>query len=721
MGYDKLLQKAKEYLKDDEIQKINKAYSLAEEAHKTQVRNSGEPFIVHPVAVAITLAEYNMDADTIIAGLLHDVVEDTDFELDYIEEKFGIGVATLVDGVTKLKKIQYRTKEEHKADNLRKMVIAMAKDIRVIIIKLTDRLHNMQTLEYMSDKKKKEKATETLEIYAPIANRLGMNRIKAELEDLSLKYLNPEKFNEIREKVAMKKRTREAYLSNIMDDLDKTLDQSHISHQIMGRPKHFYSIYRKMAYQNKEFEQIFDVMAVRVIVESTKDCYGVLGLVHTMWKPLPNRFKDYIAMPKANMYQSLHTTVIGPSGEIFEIQIRTEEMHKMAEYGIAAHWKYKMGTDKAELMDDKLDWIKRLLEVQEETNDPKEFLESMKMDFFTNEVFVFTPQGDVINLPQGSTPIDFAYRVHTAVGNRCVGAKVDGRIVPIDYKLKNGNIVEVLTSPNSNGPSRDWLKIVKSTQARNKIRNFFKKEEHEQNVVMGKDKLEKEVKRQGFVLTEILKESWIKEISEFLRLNGVEDLYAAIGYGSISLSQVVPKLKNYHKEHYKTRYEAKKQEIQEEILNKKRPPKPNQGVVIKGIDNIKVRFARCCNPLPGDDIVGYITRGRGVSVHRSDCTNIGELSQVARFIEVEWDIKKVVSYQAEIQVKAVDRSGLLSQVNQVMSETNLVVSSVNARKTKEGYAIINLIVDIKDIKQLELIMKKIRTIKDVIDVYRVIS
>jgi len=721
MGYDKLLQKAKEYLKDDEIQKINKAYSLAEEAHKTQVRNSGEPFIVHPVAVAITLAEYNMDADTIIAGLLHDVVEDTDFELDYIEEKFGIGVATLVDGVTKLKKIQYRTKEEHKADNLRKMVIAMAKDIRVIIIKLTDRLHNMQTLEYMSDKKKKEKATETLEIYAPIANRLGMNRIKAELEDLSLKYLNPEKFNEIREKVAMKKRTREAYLSNIMDDLDKTLDQSHISHQIMGRPKHFYSIYRKMAYQNKEFEQIFDVMAVRVIVESTKDCYGVLGLVHTMWKPLPNRFKDYIAMPKANMYQSLHTTVIGPSGEIFEIQIRTEEMHKMAEYGIAAHWKYKMGTDKAELMDDKLDWIKRLLEVQEETNDPKEFLESMKMDFFTNEVFVFTPQGDVINLPQGSTPIDFAYRVHTAVGNRCVGAKVDGRIVPIDYKLKNGNIVEVLTSPNSNGPSRDWLKIVKSTQARNKIRNFFKKEEHEQNVVMGKDKLEKEVKRQGFVLTEILKESWIKEISEFLRLNGVEDLYAAIGYGSISLSQVVPKLKNYHKEHYKTRYEAKKQEIQEEILNKKRPSKPNQGVVIKGIDNIKVRFARCCNPLPGDDIVGYITRGRGVSVHRSDCTNIGELSQVARFIEVEWDIKKVVSYQAEIQVKAVDRSGLLSQVNQVMSETNLVVSSVNARKTKEGYAIINLIVDIKDIKQLELIMKKIRTIKDVIDVYRVIS
>jgi GTP pyrophosphokinase len=721
MGYDKLLQKAKEYLKDDEIQKINKAYSLAEEAHKTQVRNSGEPFIVHPVAVAITLAEYNMDADTIIAGLLHDVVEDTDFELDYIEEKFGIGVATLVDGVTKLKKIQYRTKEEHKADNLRKMVIAMAKDIRVIIIKLTDRLHNMQTLEYMSDKKKKEKATETLEIYAPIANRLGMNRIKAELEDLSLKYLNPEKFNEIREKVAMKKRTREAYLSNIMDDLDKTLDQSHISHQIMGRPKHFYSIYRKMAYQNKEFEQIFDVMAVRVIVESTKDCYGVLGLVHTMWKPLPNRFKDYIAMPKANMYQSLHTTVIGPSGEIFEIQIRTEEMHKMAEYGIAAHWKYKMGTDKAELMDDKLDWIKRLLEVQEETNDPKEFLESMKMDFFTNEVFVFTPQGDVINLPQGSTPIDFAYRVHTAVGNRCVGAKVDGRIVPIDYKLKNGNIVEVLTSPNSNGPSRDWLKIVKSTQARNKIRNFFKKEEHEQNVVMGKDKLEKEVKRQGFVLTEILKEPWIKEISEFLRLNGVEDLYAAIGYGSISLSQVVPKLKNYHKEHYKTRYEAKKQEIQEEILNKKRPSKPNQGVVIKGIDNIKVRFARCCNPLPGDDIVGYITRGRGVSVHRSDCTNIGELSQVARFIEVEWDIKKVVSYQAEIQVKAVDRSGLLSQVNQVMSETNLVVSSVNARKTKEGYAIINLIVDIKDIKQLELIMKKIRTIKDVIDVYRVIS
>lgn len=719
MAYEQLEVKIRSYLKEEEVEKIKKAYLLAEQAHEKQVRNSGEPFIVHPLSVAISLAEYNMDADTVIAGLLHDVVEDTNIELAQVTEQFGQGVANLVDGVTKLKKIQYRTKEEHKADNLRKMVIAMAKDIRVIIIKLTDRLHNMQTLEYMSDIKKKEKATETLEIYAPIANRLGMSQIKAELEDLSLKYLNPEKYKEISEKVAMKKRTRESYLDGLMELLHEKLEESEIPHRIMGRPKHFYSIYRKMVYQHKEFEQIFDVMAIRVIVDTTKDCYGALGLVHTMWKPLPNRFKDYIAMPKANMYQSLHTTVIEPSGEIFEIQIRTEEMHKMAEYGIAAHWKYKMGTDRVDVMDEKLDWIKRLLEVQEETNDAKEFLDSMKIDFFANEVFVFTPKGDVINLPQGSTPIDFAYRVHTAVGNRCVGAKVDGRIVPLDYKLKNGNIVDVLTSPNSNGPSRDWLKIVKSTQARNKIKNFFKKEDHDQNVTYGKEKLEKELKRQGFVLSEIIKDDWMEQIMELLRLPTQDDLYAAIGYGSIGLSQIVPRLKAFHREYYKSRYEEAAKP--EDLVSKKPSKTPNQGVVMKGIDNILVRFAKCCNPLPGDDIVGYITRGRGVSVHRADCPNVEELSQVARFIEVEWDSKKMVSYQAEIQIMAYDRSGLLSQVNQVMSETNLVVSSVNARKSKEGFAVINLTVDIKDIKQLETIMKKIKTIKDVTDVYRVLS
>lgn len=719
MTYQELHAKIQAYLKPEEIGKIEKAYELAKNAHEGQVRNSGEPFIVHPLAVAATLAEYNMDADTVIAGLLHDVVEDTSIELDEIQKDFGQGVAALVDGVTKLKKIQYKSKEEYKADNLRKMVIAMAKDIRVIIIKLTDRLHNMQTLEYMSPEKKKEKATEALEIYAPIANRLGMSKIKTELEDLSLKYLYPEKYKEISEKVAMKKKLRETYIKDVIQALDEKLSESEIHHRIMGRPKHFYSIYRKMVYQHKEFEQIFDVMAIRVIVDTTKDCYGVLGLVHTMWKPLPNRFKDYIAMPKANMYQSLHTTVIGPGGEIFEIQIRTEEMHKMAEYGIAAHWKYKIGAERSDAMDDKLDWIKRLLEVQEETNDPKEFLESMRIDFFNNEVFVFTPKGDVINLPQGSTPIDFAYRVHTAVGNRCVGAKIDGRIVPIDYKLKNGNIVDILTSPNSNGPSRDWLKIVKSTQAKNKIKNFFKKEDHDQNILEGREKLEKELKRQGFLLTEILKEDWLQKIIQVFRIQSVDDLYASIGYGSISLSQVVPRLKNFHKEHYRTRYEESTK--LEDMVSKKQSKAPNQGIVMKGIDNVMVRFAKCCNPLPGDAIVGYITRGRGVSVHRADCPNIGELSQTARFIEVDWDVKKMVSYQAEIQVKALDRTGLLSQVNQVMNETNLTVSSVNARKTKDGEAIINLVVEIKDINQLEHIMKKIYTIKDIIDVFRVIS
>lgn len=718
MSIERLIEKIKQYNPQADIEKVRKAYNFAKSAHEGQLRNSGEDFIIHPVNVAMILADINMDVSTIIAGLLHDVIEDTENSYDLVKEEFGKEVANLVDGVTKLKKIQYKTKEERKAENLRKMVVAMAKDIRVIIIKLTDRLHNMRTLEYMSDEKKKEKALETLEIYAPIANRLGIFRIKWELEDLSLRYIDPEGYYDLVDKVSKKRKEREEYINKVIDKLDNKLNEVDIESEISGRPKHFYSIYRKMVYQNKTFEQIFDLTAIRVIVNSIKDCYGVLGIVHTMWKPIPGRFKDYIAMPKQNMYQSLHTTLIGPSGEIFEIQIRTWDMHRTAEYGIAAHWKYKEGNKDENNFDKKLSWLRQMMEWQKETKDPKEFMESLKIDLFTNEVFVFTPKGDVINLPAGSTPIDFAYRVHTAVGNKCVGAKVDGRIVPLDYKLKNGNIITVLTSPNSNGPSRDWLKIVKSSQAKSKIKQWFKKEEKSDNIIKGRDKLEKEVKREGYKLTEILKDEWLEKVVEKLSFNKIDDLYAALGFGSITLAQITTKLKEYHKEYYKKDDEPVKVHNQ---VKSKRKRKQNQGINISGIDNVKVRFARCCNPVPGDDIKGYITRGRGVSVHRSDCPNILDLGKDQRFIHVEWAKEDKTSYQAEIQVKGTDRPGLLSEITILLSEANLFVSSLNARTNKERLAIINLTLEIKDINQLNNLMKRFKRIRGVLDVYRVTS
>ncbi len=716
---ENLIAKIEQYNPQGDIQLIIKAYNFAERAHEGQARNSGDRFFVHPYDVAMILADINMDIATIVAGLLHDVVEDTDVSLEKIKKYFNEEIANLVDGVTKLKKIKYRTKEERKAENLRKMVIAMSKDIRVIIIKLADRLHNMRTLEYMSEEKKKEKALETLEIYAPIANRLGIFKIKWELEDLALRYIDPEGYYDLVEKVSKKRKEREAYIRLVVDKLEEKLQEMDIEHEINGRPKHFYSIYKKMVYQNKTFEQIFDLTAIRVIVNTVKECYGVLGIVHTLWKPIPGRFKDYIAMPKPNMYQSLHTTVIGPEGEIFEIQIRTYDMHRTAEYGIAAHWKYKEGVTKSDDFDKKLAWLRQMLEWQKETKDPKEFMESLKIDLFTNEVFVFTPKGDVINLPTGSTPIDFAYRVHTAVGNNCVGAKVDGRIVPLDYKLKNGNIVSVLTSANSSGPSRDWLKVVKSSQAKSKIKQWFKKEEKTQNINKGKDRLEKEVKKQGFKLTEILKEEWLKKVAEKLSFNEINDLYAALGYGSVTLSQIITKLKEYYSEYYKDK------KIEEESLNLKNKGKknrePTQGIKIKGVENIKVRFAKCCNPVPGDDIIGYITRGRGVSVHRSDCPNLGEMGNEARLIDVEWNTQKKVSYQAEIQLKATDRPGLLTEVTKLLSDANMLVSSLNARTSKERIAIVNMILEIKDVNQLNDLMKKLRIVKGVLDVYRVIT
>ena len=716
---EKLISKIEQYNPQADLQMVIKAYQYADAAHEGQLRNSGEKYIVHPVNVALILAELNMDTPTIIAGLLHDVIEDTNTSYDKIVEEFGKEVADIVDGVTKLKKLKYKTKQENQAENLRKMVLAMAKDIRVIIVKLADRLHNMRTLEYMTDEKKKEKALETLEIYAPIAHRLGMSKIKWELEDLSLRYLDPENYYDLVEKVSKRRREREAYIQNIISILKEKLSEMDIHCDISGRPKNFYSIYKKMFNQGKTFEQIFDLTAVRILVDNIKDCYGALGIVHTLWKPLPGRFKDYIAMPKPNMYQSLHTTVIGNEGEIFEVQIRTYEMHKTAEYGIAAHWKYKEGYSKSDSFDDKLTWLRQLLEWQADLNDPREFMETLKIDFFTDEVFVFTPKGDVINLPDGSTPIDFAYRVHTAVGNSCVGAKVDGRIVPINYKLKNGNIVEVITSVNSGGPSRDWLKIVKSTQAKNKIKQFFKQKDKDFNVARGKEMLEKEIKRLGYKPNEILRDEWIKNTATKVSINSIDDLYSAIGYGSITLNQVIGKLKEYYNEFYKITdenafIESKLQQPQQ------KKSKHTQGVNVKGVDNVKVRFSKCCNPVPGDDIIGFITRGRGVSIHRTDCPNIvynDESSE--RLIEVSWDIEKKASYNAEVQVRAIDRSGILAEVAARVTDSGAGLISLNARTSKERLVNINMILEINDIEQLKELMKKLRKIKNVTDVFRV--
>lgn len=717
---EKLLQRIEQYNPQADMKAIIKAYHFAEAAHERQIRNSGEKYFIHPFNVALILADLNMDTATIIAGLLHDVIEDTNITYENIAEEFGTEIADLVDGVTKLKMLQYKTKQENQAENLRKMVLAMAKDIRVIIVKLADRLHNMRTLEYMTDEKKKEKAIETIEIYAPIAHRLGISKIKWELEDLSLRYLDPDRYYELVEKVQMRRLEREKFIHNIIEELYEKLNEMGIECEISGRPKNFYSIYKKMVYQGKLFEQIYDLTAVRILVDNIKDCYGALGIVHTLWKPLPGRFKDYIAMPKPNMYQSLHTTVIGPKGEIFEVQIRTWEMHKTAEYGIAAHWKYKEGTTRSNNFDDKLTWLRQLLEWQNDLKDPKDFMETLKIDFFTDEVFVFTPKGDVINLPDGSTPIDFAYRVHTAVGNACVGAKIDGRIVPLNYKLKNGNIVEVITNPNSNGPSRDWLKIVKSTQAKSKIKQYFKLKEKDLNIARGKEILEKELKRLGYKLSDILKDEWLKNISSKLSINTIEDLYAALGYGSITLNQVVLKLKDYYNEFFKITDEKAFVESKIQASQPKKTTKSTQGISVKGVDNVKVRFSKCCNPVPGDEIIGFITRGRGVSIHRKDCPNIIlDDENQARLIEVEWDFQKKASYNAEIQVKGIDRPGLLAEIALRINDADVGLISLNARTSKEKIVVINMTLEIHDIEQLKDLMRKIRKIKNIMDVFRV--
>jgi len=725
---EKLIEMVEEYSPQSDIELIIKAYNFAEIAHEGQFRRSGEKYFIHPVQVALILAELRMDSTTIIAGLLHDVIEDTEYDYEFIVKEFGKEIAELVDGVTKLTRLTFESKEERQAENLRKMFIAMAKDIRVILIKLADRLHNMRTLNYQTDEKRREKALETLEIYAPIAHRLGISRIKWELEDLCLRYIDPEGYYDLVQKVAQKREDREKFINKVIGMLKEKLEDFHIKNEISGRPKHFYSIYKKMIHQNKLFDEIFDFLAVRIIVDTVKDCYGVLGVVHTMWKPLPGRFKDYVAMPKPNMYQSLHTTVIGPEGEPFEIQIRTWEMHRIAEYGIAAHWKYKENKTTTTRLeeDEKLAWLRQMLEWEKETKDPKEFMEALKIDLFTNEVFVFTPKGKVINLPAGSTPIDFAYKIHSDVGNKCVGAKIDGRIVPLDTKLKNGNIVEILTSSNSNGPSRDWLKIVKSSQAKTKIRQWFKKERREENIIRGRDLLEKELKRQGINPVIVLQTKPLTQIAKKLSLNTDEDLYAVLGYGGITFAQIMPKIRAYIRQENLEVKEIPEKEIADISKpiteHKKKKEKLNQGVRVKGIDNIMVRFARCCNPVPGDEIVGYITRGRGVSIHRSDCPNMLQNTEVSeRFIEVEWGNSESIAFQAEIQIQAADRKGLLSEITYILSEAKISVEALNARTNKEKIAVLNLVLEINSTDELKSLMEKFKRVKGVIDVFRVTS
>ncbi|OPX48358.1 RelA/SpoT family protein [Clostridium thermobutyricum] len=725
---DKLIKAINKNCNNVDIEKVKKAYEFAEKAHENQMRASGEPYITHPIDVAVILAELGMDTDTIIAGLLHDVIEDTEYTYDQVKDLFGEEVTNLVDGVTKLGKIKYKTKEEQQADNVRKMLLAMAKDIRVIIIKLADRLHNLRTLKYMSKEKRKIKAKETLEIYAPLAHRLGMSKIKWELEDISFRYLHEEEYYDLVAKIAEKRIEREEYIASIVEDLGNNLENAGIDADIDGRPKHFYSIYRKMVKKNKNIEQIFDLTAIRVLVNSVKDCYGVLGIVHTIYKPIPGRFKDYIAMPKPNMYQSLHTTVIGPQGKTFEIQIRTFEMHKTAEYGIAAHWKYKEGSEEKKEMnfETKLAWLRDILEWQKETSDAEEFMEGFKIDLFSDEVFVFTPKGVVINLPSGSTPIDFAYRIHTDVGNRCVGAKVNGKIVPLDYNLRTGEIVEIITSKVANGPKMDWLNIAKSNQAKSKIRQWFKRAKREENISVGRDILEKELKKKGIHLNILNKAISNDKIQKKYNVHTQEELFGAIGIGVINPVSFTNKVKEELIDPFeKITKEVEDKNVEEQLAkgNKSIDKNKEYGVVVKGLSNIMVRFARCCNPVPGDEVLGYITKGRGVSIHRKDCSNLQNLikEDPDKVLEASFGEDKKSAYVAEVQIKAEDRLGILSDLMIIINESGLVLTALNANSAKNNVAIINLKVKIKSIDQLKELMRKIRNLKGILDVYRMNS
>ena len=729
--YKELINSVLKYHPSTDISMIEKAYKVASEAHEGQKRKSGEPYIIHPLCVAIILADLELDKETIVAGLLHDAVEDTWMTYEEVEKEFGSEVALLVDGVTKLGQLSYSAdKVEVQAENLRKMFLAMAKDIRVILIKLADRLHNMRTLQYMRPEKQQEKARETMDIYAPIAMRLGISKIKVELDDLSLKYLKPEVYYDLVHKVALRKSEREQFVGAIVKEVKKHMDDANIKAQVDGRVKHFFSIYKKMVNQDKTIDQIYDLFAVRILVDTVKDCYAALGVIHEMYKPIPGRFKDYIAMPKPNMYQSLHTTLIGPNGQPFEIQIRTYEMHRTAEYGIAAHWKYKESSDgkapvgKSE--EEKLNGLRQILEWQRDMSDNKEFMSLLKndLDLFADSVYCFTPQGDVKTLPSGSTPVDFAYSVHSAVGNKMVGARVNGKLVPIEYEIKNGDRIEIITSQNSQGPSRDWLKLVKSTQAKNKINQWFKKELKEDNILKGKEMLAQYARAKGFKIANYTKTQYLEAVLRKYGFRDWDSVLAAIGHGGLKEGQVFNKLvEAYDKENKKNLTDEQVLEAASETQEKLHIAKSKSGIVVKGIHDVAVRFSKCCNPIPGDEIVGFVTRGRGITIHRTDCVNVLNMSETdrTRLIEAEWqqpDTKEKEKYTAEIQVYANNRTGLLVDLSKIFTERKIDLRSINSRTSKQEKATISMSFEIGSKEELRSLLEKIRQVESVIDVER---
>lgn len=708
------------YLPQADCEDVTKAYHAAEEAHKEQHRVSGEPYILHPLAVAQILADMKIDTTTITAALLHDVVEDTACTLEDLRQEFGREVAFLVDGVTKLSRLNYRTKEDQQLNSMRKMFLAMAKDVRVVVIKLADRLHNMRTLRYMRSDKQKRIAQETLEIFAPLAHRLGIFNIKWELEDLSFRYLEPDKYYDLVDQMKQKRHVREEIVNEAIDVLRKALDDAHIHCEINGRPKHFYSIYKKMKKGNRDLSQVYDLFAIRVIVDDVKDCYGVLGIVHSLWKPLPYRFKDYIAMPKPNNYQSLHTTVIGTRGQPVEIQIRTWEMHHIAEYGVAAHWRYKEGNQTAnkDAFDEKMGWLRNLLEWQD-TSNPQEFVNALKLDAFSDEVFVFSPRGDVIDLPQGAIPIDFAYRIHTDVGHRCVGAKINGKIVPLDYRLKNGDIVEIITSKTGK-PSLDWLNIVGSSESRSKIRNWFKKENREENIEKGLEALERECKRLNHDWKTLNVGGRLGRVAKQMNAGSEDDLAAAVGYGGFAVNTVLIKLLELQKKDLQKQEEQNTSLVMLEKLKPRKPVKHSgTGILVKGEPGLLVRLAKCCSPVPGDPIIGFITRGRGVSVHRADCPNVTHgQSDVDRLIDVEWDYEGDERFEVNMEIVAYDRTGIMAEIMAALAEMKISILSINAKTSDTKNVVIHMGISIKDLAQFEFITTKIRRLKDVYAVER---
>jgi GTP pyrophosphokinase len=733
--HEELIRSICKYHPSADITMVEMAYRIASEAHEGQVRKSGEPYIIHPLYVAIILAELEMDKETIVAGLLHDVVEDTVMTDEEIKAKFGEEVALLVDGVTKLGQLSYDAdKIEVQAENLRKMFLAMAKDIRVIIIKLADRLHNMRTLKYMKPEKQKEKARETMEIYAPIAQRLGISKIKIELEDLSLKYLHPEAYYDLVEKIAQRKSTRDAYINSLVEEVSQTISEAGIKASVMGRAKHFFSIYKKMVNQDKTLDQIYDLFAIRIIVADLKDCYAVLGVIHEKYIPIPGRFKDYIAMPKPNMYQSLHTTLIGPSGQPFEIQIRTEEMHRTSEYGIAAHWKYKEANNGTSIggEEEKLSWLRQILEWQRDMSDNREFMSLLKsdLDLFSDTVFCFTPSGDVKNLPQGSTPIDFAYSIHSAVGNKMIGAKVNGRLVTIDYTIRNGDRIEILTSVNSKGPSRDWLNVVKSTQAKNKINQWFRSQFKEENIVRGKDLLVSYCKAKGINFSDLNKTDYQVKVQRKYGFRDWDSVLAAVGHGGLREAQIVNRMQEeYRKEHQQKVTDEQilgdVAESQEKSDAKKTGPQKS-GIVVKGLTDVAVHFSKCCSPVPGDEIVGFVTRGRGVSIHRTDCVNIIQLPELdrERLIDAEWQQGSAEEengggrYLAEIKIFGNNRTGLLVDISKIFTERGIDIQSINSRTNKKGIATISISFYTKGKDELSTLIEKVRQVDSIFDIKR---